>query len=47
MPVELLAVGFALQCHCIDVDVLTGQKTVLSYLLKPVLKAKAYALRER
>jgi adhesin transport system membrane fusion protein len=30
-----------------EVDVLTGQKTVLSYLLKPVLKAKAYALRER
>ncbi len=30
-----------------EVDVLTGRKTVLSYLLKPVLKAKAYALRER
>jgi len=30
-----------------EVDVLTGNKTVLSYLLKPVLKAKAYALRER
>lgn len=30
-----------------EVDVLTGQKTVLAYLLKPVLKAKAYALRER
>jgi len=30
-----------------EVDVLTGQKTVLSYLLKPVLKAHAYALRER
>jgi adhesin transport system membrane fusion protein len=30
-----------------EVDVLTGQKTVLSYLLKPVLKARAYALRER
>ncbi|MEO8298710.1 MAG: HlyD family type I secretion periplasmic adaptor subunit [Burkholderiales bacterium] len=30
-----------------EVDVLTGKKTVLSYLLKPVLKAKAYALRER
>ncbi len=28
-------------------DILTGKKTVLSYLLKPVLKAKAYALRER
>jgi adhesin transport system membrane fusion protein len=30
-----------------EVDVLTGHKTVMSYLLKPVLKAKAYALRER
>ena len=30
-----------------EVDVLTGDKTVLDYLLKPVLKAKAYALSER
>jgi len=30
-----------------EVDILTGQKTVLSYLLKPVLKTQAYALRER
>lgn len=30
-----------------EVDVLTGQKTVLTYLLKPVLKVKSYALRER
>ncbi|HET9820654.1 MAG TPA: HlyD family type I secretion periplasmic adaptor subunit [Burkholderiaceae bacterium] len=30
-----------------EVDVLTGRKSVLSYLLKPVLKAQAYALRER
>ncbi len=30
-----------------EVDILTGNKTVLSYLLKPVLKAKANALRER
>ncbi|MFZ2297695.1 MAG: secretion protein HylD [Burkholderiales bacterium RIFCSPLOWO2_12_FULL_64_99] len=30
-----------------EVDVLTGKKTVLSYLLKPVLKAHAYALKER
>jgi adhesin transport system membrane fusion protein len=30
-----------------EVDVLTGQKTVLSYLLKPVLKVRSYALRER
>jgi adhesin transport system membrane fusion protein len=30
-----------------EVDILTGRKTVLSYLLKPVLRAQAYALRER
>lgn len=30
-----------------EVDILTGKKTVLSYLLKPVLRAHAYALRER
>lgn len=30
-----------------QVDILTGKKTVLSYLLKPVLKAKSYALTER
>jgi adhesin transport system membrane fusion protein len=30
-----------------EVDILTGKKTVLSYLLKPLLRAKAYALRER
>ncbi len=30
-----------------EVDILTGSKTVMSYLLKPVLKTKAYALRER
>jgi adhesin transport system membrane fusion protein len=30
-----------------QVDVLTGKKTVLSYLLKPVLKAKSYAFSER
>jgi membrane fusion protein, adhesin transport system len=30
-----------------EVDILTGDKTVLSYLLKPVLKAKSYALSER
>ena len=30
-----------------EVDVLTGRKTVLSYLLKPVLKVREYALRER
>lgn len=30
-----------------QVDILTGKKTVLSYLLKPVLRAKANALTER
>jgi adhesin transport system membrane fusion protein len=30
-----------------EVDVLTGRKTVLSYLLKPVLKIRDSALRER
>lgn len=30
-----------------EINILTGRKTVLSYLLKPVLKAKDEALRER
>lgn len=30
-----------------EVDVLTGKKSILSYLLKPVLRAKANALSER
>jgi adhesin transport system membrane fusion protein len=30
-----------------QVDILTGQKSVLDYLLKPILKAKNNALRER
>jgi adhesin transport system membrane fusion protein len=30
-----------------EVDILTGRKTILSYLLKPVLKAKQAALTER
>lgn len=30
-----------------SVDIITGKKTILSYLLKPVLKAKHSALRER
>ncbi|MBF0135300.1 MAG: HlyD family type I secretion periplasmic adaptor subunit [Magnetococcus sp. DMHC-1] len=29
------------------VDIITGKKTVLDYLLKPILKAKSNALRER
>ncbi len=31
----------------VSVDILTGRKTILSYLLKPILKAKQEALRER
>jgi adhesin transport system membrane fusion protein len=30
-----------------SVDVLTGRKSVLDYLLKPIMKAKQNALRER
>ena len=30
-----------------DVDILTGKKTVLDYLLKPILKARERALKER
>jgi adhesin transport system membrane fusion protein len=30
-----------------SVDILTGQKTVLDYLMKPILKARQNALRER
>jgi adhesin transport system membrane fusion protein len=30
-----------------QVDIMTGKKTVLAYLLKPVLRAKANALSER
>jgi adhesin transport system membrane fusion protein len=29
------------------VDILTGKKSVLDYLLTPILKAKENALRER
>lgn len=31
----------------VSVDILTGQKTLLDYLLKPILKTKQLALRER
>ena len=30
-----------------EVDIITGQKSILSYLLKPVLKAKQAAFTER
>jgi len=30
-----------------DVDILTGKKTILDYLLKPILKARGRALQER
>jgi adhesin transport system membrane fusion protein len=29
------------------VDIVSGQKSLLSYLMKPVLRAKAYAFTER
>jgi adhesin transport system membrane fusion protein len=29
------------------IDILTGEKSVLDYLLKPVLRAREMALRER
>ena len=31
----------------VNVDILTGRKTVLSYLMKPVLRAQQRALSER
>ncbi|MDZ7785196.1 MAG: HlyD family type I secretion periplasmic adaptor subunit [Halioglobus sp.] len=31
----------------VEVDILTGEKSVLAYLMKPVLRAKQYALTER
>jgi adhesin transport system membrane fusion protein len=30
-----------------EVDILTGKKSVLEYLFKPLLRAKGRALRER
>jgi adhesin transport system membrane fusion protein len=30
-----------------SVDIITGKKSILSYLLKPIIRAKAEALRER
>ena len=31
----------------VEVDILTGKKTVLAYLMKPILRAKQYAMTER
>jgi adhesin transport system membrane fusion protein len=31
----------------VQVDILTGKKTILDYLLKPILKTKELAFRER
>jgi adhesin transport system membrane fusion protein len=31
----------------VNVDILTGRKTLLDYLLKPIKKAQEKALRER
>lgn len=30
-----------------EVDIITGKKTVMDYLLKPVLRARERAMRER
>jgi adhesin transport system membrane fusion protein len=30
-----------------DTEIITGRKSVLNYLLKPVLKARSEAMRER
>ncbi|MCG3669577.1 hypothetical protein L5F33_04840 [Aliarcobacter butzleri] len=30
-----------------DVDIMTGKKTVLDYILKPILKTKTYTMTER
>jgi len=30
-----------------EVDIITGKKSILSYLLKPVLRAKSAAMTER
>ena len=30
-----------------SIDILTGKKSVLAYLMKPILRAKQNALRER
>jgi len=31
----------------VEVDILTGKKTILTYLMKPILRARQYALTER
>jgi adhesin transport system membrane fusion protein len=31
----------------VEADILTGKKSILAYLMKPVLRAKQYALTER
>jgi adhesin transport system membrane fusion protein len=31
----------------VEVDILTGKKSILAYLMKPVLRAKQYAMTER
>ena len=31
----------------VDVDILTGKKSILAYLMKPVLRAKHSAMTER
>jgi adhesin transport system membrane fusion protein len=31
----------------VSVDILTGKKTVMDYILKPIIKAKQYTFTER
>jgi adhesin transport system membrane fusion protein len=31
----------------VEADILTGKKSILAYLMKPVLRARQYALTER
>jgi len=31
----------------VELDIITGKKTVMDYLLKPIMKAREKALRER
>jgi adhesin transport system membrane fusion protein len=31
----------------VNVDIVTGKKTILQYILKPILKAKQYTFSER
>ena len=45
--VRLALAQLGLPYRLVEVDILTGEKSVLTYLLKPINKARAEALRER